>query len=162
MITYSTFYMALIGTMGLTALVVRVMWKTLFDLLSDVCGTATRAQFWRNYTAIIVFLVPLAAVMIGRSDDRAGTVTFIDQFCWGVLGLILSLIVVAIVLVSNLSQSRVPGRMSYSARNEDIRRLLRKIETAEWGPDEMDQLIHAIDEIRARHVMQHTEKSNGS
>src|SRR5262245_31015325 len=103
MATHSCFFLALISTIALALLVVAGLWRTLFDLLVELCGTDVRARFWRNYCAIVIVLVPAATVMVARSDDRSlGDVfLFVDQFRWGVTGLIVSLVVIALVMVSS-------------------------------------------------------------
>lgn len=157
---FQSFVLALSGTFGLSVFVAGGLWRALYDLLLDVCGTTNRATFWRNYTIIVIILVPLVCVMIGRADDRTidGWFTFVDQFRWGILGLILSLCAVALILVTSLPPTR-PTKLLNNIRSEDLRRLLQKVDSVEWQPGDMDRLLHVLDEIRAQHVMKHTEKS---
>ncbi len=158
---FTSFILALVCTVGLALMVAGGLWRALFDLLVDICGSTTRAQFWRNYTAIVIILVPLASVMIGRADDRVShdAFAFVDQFRWGILGLILSLCAIALVLVNSIPNPRAALKLSNNVRTDDIKRLLQKIETVEWEPGDMERLIHVMDEIRAGHVLQHTEKA---
>ena len=157
---FRTFIFAVIGTLGLSVFVVSGLWRALFDLLVDICGTVTRARFWRNYTVFVLVLVPLVAVMIGRADDRVvhDWTAIVDQFRWGLLGLILCMFAVALVLISNLPPARPSVKLSHNVRSDDIKRLLQKIEAADWQPGDMERLIHVMDEIRAQHVLKHTDK----
>lgn len=154
---FSSFLLAVFCSLAMSLIVIAGLWRPLLNLLVEVCGSASRAHFWRNYNAIVLQLVPVVCVMIGRTDERAigEPFAFVDQFRWGVLGLILSLCMIGLVLVTTLPNPRNQIKLSGNARTDDIKRLLQKIEAADWEPGDMEHLIHTMDEIRARNVLKH-------
>src|SRR5262249_6231123 len=139
------FLLALGLTLGVSTLVVVSLWRPLYGILVDLCGSEKRADFWRCYTCIMLTRVPLAAVMLGRTEGHAGDpfwIAFLDQAKWAVLGLILALFVVAMG-IATFVQTNQSAKVSISRDQlDDLQRLMAKVE-----------------EIRARQVLRHVEES---
>src|SRR5262249_25442065 len=85
-------------TVGVSALVVVSLRRSLQGILVDLCGTESRARFWRAYANIVLLLVPLTTLMLARADEViTGSLLFavIDQTRWALVGLIAALFMVA-------------------------------------------------------------------
>ena len=136
----SAFLIALAVTLAGSTLVVGVLWRPLCGILADLCGTATRARFWACYTGVMLILVPLAAVLLGRSGGR-GTeplwVAVMDQVRWPVLGLIVALFVVAIGIATFIQT-----RASVSVSRDQV--------------DDLQRLLERVEDVRARQVLRRT------
>jgi hypothetical protein len=72
-------------------------------VLTDLCGTADRALFWRAFTNITLFVFPLLFMLDYRPEDSSDTAwlwTLADLAKRGLLGLVLTVVVLAIVMGS--------------------------------------------------------------
>lgn len=155
------FLFAVLATLIVAGIVAGGLWRSLFELLEDICGTASRARFWRNYTAMIVVLVPVASVMmLGRVDERsaADVLTFADQFRWGLFGLIMALLAIAVIIMTSLPPQRPRVIPLGNATSEDIERIVQRIDVADIQPDYLKRLIHMLDDLRARQEKQQADK----
>jgi hypothetical protein len=140
----ATFLIALAFTLTVSALIVLALWRPFYDLLVDLCGTERRARFWRCYTAVMLVLVPVAAVMLGRSEGRAADPTWVavvDQAKWAVLGLIVALFVIAMAIATFIQAKSALVSVSRD-QVDDLQRLLAKVE-----------------EVRARQILRRTEET---
>ena len=140
----ATFLIALALTLLMSTLIVLALWRPFYDLLVDLCGTERRARFWRCYSAVMLVLVPLAAVMLlGRAEGRAADATWVavvDQARWAVLGLIVALFVIAMAIATFLQANTALVSVSRD-QVDDLQRLLAKVE-----------------EVRARQILRRTEE----
>jgi hypothetical protein len=125
----TAFLIAVLGSVGVSALIVGFLWRPLYALLADLCGTESRARFWRCYTCIMLLLVPLAAVLLGRSEVRSSESAWVavaDQARWAVVGQIVALFVVAIGVGTFIQRKAVVSVNPDQV--DDLRRLLDKVE----------------------------------
>jgi hypothetical protein len=136
------FLVAMAATLVVSALIVGALWRPIHGILVDLCGTETRARFWRCYTNLMVILVPVAAVMLGRSEPRVGEavwVSVLDEMKWAVLGLILVLFIVALGI-----SSFIQTRAVLSIRRDQL--------------DDLNRLVETVEEIRARQILRRTDE----
>ena len=137
------FLFALGITVAVSGLVVGSLWRPLYGVLADLCGTENRARFWRCYTSIMLLLVPLAAVMLGRAEANAREpvwVLVMDQARWAVVGLIVALFVVAMGIAAFIQ-----AKASISVSRDQI--------------DDLQRLLDRVEELRARQILKRTEGS---
>jgi hypothetical protein len=133
----TAFLIALAATLVGSGLIIGALWRPLHGILVDLCGTQARARFWCCYTSIMLILVPLAAVLLGRSDGRAGDpvwVMVMDRARWAVIGLILALFVVALGI-----GAFIRTRASVMVSRDQI--------------DDLQRLLARVEEVRARQVL---------
>jgi hypothetical protein len=127
---HQTAFLIAIGiTLAGSGLIVAALWRPLHGVLRDLCGTDARASFWGSYTSIMLMLVPLAAVLLGRSDGRSGDPTWVmvtDQARWAVLGLIVALFVVALAITTFIQTRTIAVRPD---QIDDLQRLLDRVES---------------------------------
>jgi hypothetical protein len=120
-----SFVAAALLTLLFSAVIVAVLWRSLLAILIDLCGTQTRARYWCCYSSIVFFLVPLCAVLLGRTT-AANSEPFLfqvaDQLRWGMLGLIAALVVVSVCLSAYIKERIVTDRKT------DLDRLSTKME----------------------------------
>ena len=125
----TAFIAAALTMLAISAAVTAVVWWPLRDLLTDLCGHRNRARFWCAYTAIVVILLPLLAVMLGRpyeQQNASGLFLLADLLKWGLLGLLAALTVAAATIQSNLPR-RIP--CVYPPENPtDLGRLVNRVE----------------------------------
>lgn len=145
----AAFLIALGVTQAFASFIVAALWRPLGGVLVDLCGTEARARFWRSYTAIMLLLVPLAAVLLGRSEGRGDTpvwLAVIDQAQWAVVGLIFALTVIALGLASFI-QNRTATVAVRQDQVDDLHRLLSRVEELRAR-----QVLRRTDEPEARHA----------
>jgi hypothetical protein len=141
------FLLALGAALAVSLLVVGLLWRPLRGILANLCGSETRAAFWTSYSAAVLVLAPLVAVMLGRGGPRgADSLLFqvIDQVQWGLLGLLAAMLVVALGVVA-VAQPRSG--------------------TVHVSPDQMDdlqRLLAKVEEIRARNILRRVPEQGQS
>lgn len=129
-------------TLGVTALIVVSLWRSLQGILVDLCGTESRARFWRAYASIVLLLVPLTTLMLARPDEAiTGSLLFavIDQTRWALVGLIAALFMVALGVAAF-----IPSRTSVSISHEQM--------------DDLGRLLSKLDEVRARQILRRVDE----
>jgi hypothetical protein len=74
---------------------------SLHQILIELCGTAERASFWTVFSTIAVSLVPLIFAMQSQPEFAPGrplVFELANQVKWGLVGLVLSLVVLAWII----------------------------------------------------------------
>jgi uncharacterized membrane protein YhaH (DUF805 family) len=82
-------------------------------LLIDACGTVERANFWVVYSAAMMFIVPLLAIVVlGKSTDSVGATLVFYKVALGsaLLGLFAALAVLGIQIASLLPRRALGGK----------------------------------------------------
>jgi len=88
-------------TMGMVAAAISYLRGSLHAVLTELCGTARRADFWSAFSHVTLFLVPLlAALSPGPEDSLRQPVVFAvcDQFRAGIFGFVVSLAILGALL----------------------------------------------------------------
>jgi hypothetical protein len=75
-------------------------------LLTDLCGTQERADFWRAFTNVILFLLPLLFVLDFRPENDAWIWNLTSELKRGLLGLGATVIVLGIVIAQFIPRRR--------------------------------------------------------
>jgi hypothetical protein len=130
------FLLAVGITMLLSVLVVFYLRKPLHRVLHDLCGTEERAGFWTAFANILLFLMPLAAVLLGRNVGPTPDTLFfavVEQAKWALLGLILAMFLTACGVAAFI--------------------LPRDIPVSRSQVDELQRLIEKIEQIRAKEIL---------
>jgi hypothetical protein len=99
--TVFSFGLLLIAT--LCVAVMAYLNRPLRLVLTDLCGTADRALFWRAFTNITLFLFPLLFMLDYRPEDSSDSAwlwSFAALAKRGVFGLVATVVVLAIVMGS--------------------------------------------------------------
>jgi len=128
----------------LSGLVILYLHRPLYRILGDLCGTPERGGFWTALANIQFLLVPLVAVMLGRTVERTADSFFflvVEQAKWSLLGLIAATFLVALGVAAFVGPS---GILVTRPQVDDLQRLLAKVE-----------------EIRAREIVSRTTYSEG-
>jgi hypothetical protein len=95
------FVTGLFLTMGLVFVALLYLRNPLQAILTDLCGTVERARFWKAFSNITLFFVPMALALDSRpmSGDVEPPVFAIgDQLEHAVIGLVAAVIIVGMVL----------------------------------------------------------------
>jgi hypothetical protein len=139
--------LALAICLAQSARVVTFLRRPLHGLLAETRGSDTQAGFWTSYATVVIFVVPLIAVMIGRADVTDSDPLFfqvVDLAKWGLVGLIGAMLMVACG-VAVLTQPR-RGRVFVDQHQmNDLERLLTK-----------------VDEIRAHNILRRSPERERS
>ena len=106
------FILGMSAAPGLACIVVLLVKNPLFRVLKDLCGGDDRAQWWMVFSSVFVVLMTLAAAM-WRSPDSVRTddltklfYEFLPAFRAGLLGLLGSLIALALIIVAFLAMEQ--------------------------------------------------------
>lgn len=140
----TAFLSAVVITLAVAGSVVASLWRPLYAILLDVCGTEAHARFWRSYTGIMLLLVPLVAVLLSRSQGPSHDpiwVSVLDQARWAVLGLIVALFIVAMGLAV-----AVQAKPTISVDRDQV--------------DDLERLLNRVEEVRARQILKRAEGSD--
>jgi hypothetical protein len=83
-------------TLTVALLVVIYLNKRYYRILVDLTKKEERAKFWLNFSNVLLLLVPLVFSMTIYPDSLFGVTS---QFKWGIVGLVLSLLVLGGIMV---------------------------------------------------------------
>jgi hypothetical protein len=131
------FLLAVGITLLLSGLVVFYLRGPLQRVLRDLCGTDDRAAFWTSFANVFLFVMPLAAVLLGRNLGQAPDTLFfavVEQAKWALLGLILALFLTAVGVAAF-----VWPRLELPLTRSEV--------------DELHRLIEKIEQIRAQEIL---------
>jgi len=67
--------LAIVVSLGLSAIVVAVLSSPMKRLLATLCATGEASQFWVSFTSIMLFLAPLTFIMLSRPYEKAAAPT---------------------------------------------------------------------------------------
>jgi hypothetical protein len=96
MTTIQTFLTGLAISFTLSLLIVIYLNKPLTQILIDICGTQTRASFWKYITNLSFVLVSLLMPILSRPREDLDTVFQLSrQLGWTLFGFIITVIFVS-------------------------------------------------------------------
>ncbi len=90
------FLIALSVAVGSAGLVVATLRRPLFRVVTDLCGTTERGQFWTAYFCVLIVLAPVLATsfFLGFSDAATNPDLFLQRCVfWSSLALTLALVI---------------------------------------------------------------------
>jgi hypothetical protein len=107
----AVFLVGLALTSVLSFIVALYLNRHIRNLLTDLCGTQERADFWRAFTNVVLFLFPLLFVLNYRPDDILWIWNLSSELMRGLLGLVMTVLVLGIVIVFTVPprQTRSPS-----------------------------------------------------
>lgn len=122
MTTIQTFLTGLAISFTLSLLIIIYLNKPLTQILIDICGTQTRASFWKHITNLSFVLVSLLMPILSRPREDLDPIFQLSrQLGWTLFGLIITVIFVSMSIsrfikrVNNISQ---PLPSASPARNK--------------------------------------------
>jgi hypothetical protein len=105
------FLTGLVLTLGVVFLTLLYLRHPLFVILSDLCGTVERAEFWTAFSNITLFLIPFVLALNHKPTAGGNQFTVFaisDQIESAIVGLIISVVILGMILSWHISRSRVP------------------------------------------------------
>jgi len=90
----------------LSLIVVIYLNRHVRNLLTDLCGTQERADFWRAFSNVVLFLLPLLFVLDFRPDNDVWVWNLTAELKRGLLGLGLTVVALGIVIGSFIPRRR--------------------------------------------------------
>jgi hypothetical protein len=103
--------------------------SSLQKILVELCGSPERAAFWTSFSNVALAVVPVIFAMQYHPETR-GTTSVVfelaDQLKWGLIGVVLSITLLAWVLSRFIPRVPVPdasnqtGRIAHSGPREEI------------------------------------------
>ena len=105
----TVFLVGLILTMSVVFLALLYLRRPLLVVLTDLCGSVERAQFWTAFSNITLFLVPFA-LALGQKPaaygNQATAFAISDQIESAIIGLIVSVLALGIILSWHIANNR--------------------------------------------------------
>ena len=98
-------------TMTVVFLALLYLRNPLQVVLTDLCGTVQRAQFWTAFSNVTLFLIPLVLALDRKPPlDANQSMVFAisDQIEWAIVGLIGSVLVLGMILSWHIAKTRLP------------------------------------------------------
>ncbi|HEY1264248.1 MAG TPA: hypothetical protein VGF06_12050 [Terriglobales bacterium] len=100
---YSTLVFAagLLATLAISAIVMLRLRGPLNRLLTELCGTAVRAEFWVIASSVALAFVPVIFVLVCGPDPSCApplVLTLAAQLKWGLIGVVVSVLVLGWML----------------------------------------------------------------
>jgi hypothetical protein len=115
----SMLYMCgLLITLAASGAVVIYLRSPLEKILSELCGTPERAKFWTAFSNVTLILVPVIFAMQYQPAASVNPIIgfeLADQVKWGLIGLVLSAVVLAWVLGRFIPRAGRPGASAQTA-----------------------------------------------
>jgi hypothetical protein len=97
-----TFFIEIFIALLLSVSAVVSLKRPLSHLLSELCGTTQRAEFWARYTNIMLFITPLLGVITFGRTMPSPDINFIflkESFRSALFGLFIALVIIGFQLV---------------------------------------------------------------
>ena len=88
-------------TLLAASIVVRYLSAPLRTQLKELCGNADRAEFWTAFSNVTVMLTPAIFAMLADPSDSPATpvlMAIINQLRWGLIGLVMSVLMLGWIL----------------------------------------------------------------
>jgi hypothetical protein len=107
----TVFLTGLALTMGVVFLALMYLRSPLLAVLTDLCGTVERAQFWTAFCNITLFLIPFVLALDQKPEALGNPPTVFaisDQIESAIKGLIISVVILGVILSWHISRSREP------------------------------------------------------
>jgi hypothetical protein len=101
------FLVGLGSTMGIVLVALLYLRNPLQIILTDLCGTTDRARFWRAFSNITLFLVPLAIALDHQPDaivKQAAIFEISGQIECATIGFVVSVVVMGVILSTYISR----------------------------------------------------------
>jgi hypothetical protein len=94
------FVTGLLATVLIASMVIVAMRKPLEHVLTDLCGTPSRAHFWGVFSAVALAVVPLTFALNcdGLNRFAPPVLQIASQVKWGLVGLMLTVLVMGWML----------------------------------------------------------------
>jgi len=92
-------------TAFLAVFVIALLWRPLERLLTEVCGTEDRANFWTIYSALFLFLLPLLVATATPIEGDVGRFVRLTIF-FSDLGIAVALFAVGYAVWSRLPKTK--------------------------------------------------------
>jgi hypothetical protein len=142
MVDERTVLFTLGGTLGLGVLAIAYLQEPLRRVLLDISRKRDHARFWTASANILLLALPLCTVLLlidlGPWGD-SNLFWILHQVKWGLLGLVVAVVVVAVGVMMLGRSSTVPVWM------------------APGDVDDMHRLLSKVQEVRSRELVERTE-----
>src|SRR5689334_16858308 len=94
------FTTGLVTTLVMATLVIVALLKPLEHVLTDLCGSASRARFWSIFSAVSIAMVPLVFALGYDTLNRftPPLLQIAAQVRWGLIGLLMTVVGMAWIL----------------------------------------------------------------
>jgi len=142
MIDERTVLFTLGGTLGLGVLAIAYLQEPLRRILFDICRKRDHARFWTASANVLLLAIPLCLELllidIGPWGDSS-LFWILHQVKWGLLGLVVAVVVVAVGVMMLGRSATVP------------------VWVAPGDVDDLHRLLAKVQEVRARELVDRVE-----
>jgi len=107
------FLCGLVLTFAISISMVIYLRPPLRKILTELCGTAERAAFWTAFSGVVLTAVPVIFAMQYHPENSATVVAafeLADQLKWGLIGMVLSITVLAWVVSRFIPRTDTKGK----------------------------------------------------
>lgn len=107
------FLTGLSATLLLAVAVALGLRRPLDALLAELCGTVERARFWSAFAVAMLVLTPLAFALNEHPGGEARLAPVLEisrQVKWGIIGLLFTLVSLALVMARFIPREAPPPR----------------------------------------------------
>jgi hypothetical protein len=130
------------GTLALGCIAIAYLQEPLRRVLFDICRKRDHARFWAASANVLLLAVPLCLELLlidlGPWGD-SGLFWILHQVKWGLLGLVVAVVVVAVGVMMLSRSSTVP------------------VWVAPGDVDDLHRLLSKVQEVRARELVERSE-----
>jgi|SRR5262245_22113499 len=142
MVDERTVLFTLGGTLGIGVLAIAYLQEPLRRVLFDICRKREHARFWTASANVLLLAVPLCLELLlidlGPLSD-SGLFWILHQVKWGLLGLVVAVVVVAVGVMMLGRSATVP------------------VWVAPGDVDDLNRLLSKVQEVRARELVDRTD-----
>jgi hypothetical protein len=142
MVDERTVLFTLGGTLGIGVLAIAYLQEPLRRILLDISRKREHARFWTASANLLLLALPLCMVLLlidlGPQGD-SNLHWILHQVKWGLLGLVVAVVVVAVGVMMLGRSSTVP------------------VWVAPGDVDDLHRLLSKVQEVRARELVERTE-----
>ena len=134
------------GTLAIGLLAIAYLQEPLRRVLFDICRKRDHARFWSASANVLLLAVPLSLELLlidlGPGGDSS-LVWILHQVKWGLLGLVVAVVIVAVGVMMLGRSATVP------------------VWVAPGDVDDLHRLLSKVQEVRARELVDRAETSRG-
>jgi hypothetical protein len=134
------------GTLGIGLLAIAYLQEPLRRVLFDICRKREHARFWTASANVLLLAIPLCLELLlidlGPWGDSS-LFWILHQVKWGLLGLIVAVVVVAVGVMMLGRSATVP------------------VWVAPGDVDDLNRLLSKVQEVRARELVEGTDGGRG-
>jgi hypothetical protein len=137
-----TVLLTLGGTLAASMVAIAYLQEPLRRILLDICRKRDRAKFWAASANVLLLAVPLCLelLLIDLGPwGESSTFWILNQVKWGLLGLVVAVVVVAVGVMMLGRSTTVPVWVA----PEDVQ--------------DLNRLLARVQEVRAREVVDHAD-----